>query len=31
MDELATVQWLEPDKILLKAVERHLSKRGAVA
>jgi 8-oxo-dGTP diphosphatase len=25
MDELATVQWLEPDKTLLKAVERHLS------
>jgi 8-oxo-dGTP diphosphatase len=27
MDELVTVQWLEPDKKLLKAVEQHLSRR----
>jgi hypothetical protein len=27
MDELATVQWLEPDNKLLSAVERHVSRR----
>jgi 8-oxo-dGTP diphosphatase len=27
MDELATVQWLEPDTKLLSAVERHVSRR----
>ena len=27
MDELATVQWLEPDNKLLSAVEQHVSRR----
>jgi 8-oxo-dGTP diphosphatase len=28
MDELATVQWLEPDNKLLNAVEQHVSRRS---